>query len=79
MVLFVLLSDENLDIINRENVVAVLLESLETHQSNAKVVKNTCMALAAMVEPDGKSIQQFSRYCSNSACTFWLPRDLVVI
>ncbi len=46
--------DENLEGMNDLGVVALLLHAIEVHIKDPKVVKNACMALASMVEPDGK-------------------------
>ncbi len=51
--LFYTFSDENLEIMNDYDCVGILLNALQTHIKEAKVVKNACMALAAMVEPNG--------------------------
>lgn len=32
----------------------LLISAIEKHMKNAKVVKNACLALASLVEPDGK-------------------------
>lgn len=48
------LPDENLCLMNKLDSVAVLLDAIRNHIRDAKVVKNACMALAAIVEPDGE-------------------------
>ena len=50
----VTIPDENMDTITKMDTVATILEAIELHIREAKVVKNACMALAAMVEPDGE-------------------------
>ena len=40
--------------------VAAILSVLIKHKEHAKVVTNACLALAAMVEPDGELIIVFS-------------------
>ena len=34
--------------------VGLILAAMETHMKSARVVKNACLALAAVVEPDGQ-------------------------
>ena len=38
---------------NERDCVGLLLTTIQKHVKEAKVVKNSCMALAAMVEPNG--------------------------
>lgn len=47
------LTDENLDHLNKLNCVGLVMDAVQTHIKQPKLVKNACMALAAMVEPDG--------------------------
>ncbi len=58
--MFSMFSDENLEIMNDYDCVGILLNALQTHIKEAKVVKNACMALAAMVEPNGMQLKSFS-------------------
>lgn len=41
---------------------ALLISAIDTHCKNAKVVKNACLALASLVEPDGKDRNLFDAY-----------------
>ena len=47
---------------NELEVVAVLLNAIQTHVKAPKVVKDACMALASMVEPDGKFLHVISYF-----------------
>ena len=40
---------------NKLDVVGQVLQAMDTHVKQAKVIQNACMALAAMVQPDGQS------------------------
>ena len=40
---------------NERDCVGSLLKAIERHLKEPKVVKNSCMALAALVEPSGKT------------------------
>ena len=46
-------TDENLEIMSEQDCVGLLLDAIQKHIKEAKAVKNSCMALAAMVEPNG--------------------------
>ena len=46
--------DKNFDFIGDLECVALLISAIDTHSKNAKVVKNACLALASLVEPDGE-------------------------
>lgn len=46
-------TDANMDVLNREDTVRDVLDVLNVHKYNNKVVHNACLALAAMVEPEG--------------------------
>ena len=49
-------TDQNLEIMNERDCVGVLLKAISRHIKDPKVVKNSCMALAALVEPSGRVI-----------------------
>lgn len=56
------LLDKNFDFIGDLECVALLISAIDTHCKNAKVVKNACLALASLVEPDGKDRNLFDAY-----------------
>ena len=47
-------TDDNLELVSDLDCVGYLIQALRDHTKHAKVVKNSCMALASLVEPDGK-------------------------
>lgn len=47
-------SDDNLELISDLDCVTLLVDAVKNNMDNAKIVKNACMALASLVEPDGK-------------------------
>ncbi|KAL3870906.1 hypothetical protein ACJMK2_038937 [Sinanodonta woodiana] len=49
------LYDENLQLIGDLDCVGLLIEAIKNHSKNAKVVKNTCLALASLVDVDEES------------------------
>ena len=51
-----LFTEENLELICDLDGVGLLIETINTHGKNSKVVKNACLALASLVEIDGKFI-----------------------
>ena len=53
-------ADENLEEMTDMDCAGLLVQALHDHKTEAKVVKNACMALASLVEPDGKSCQSLS-------------------
>jgi len=57
------ISDENFDFVGDLNCVGLLINAIDAHAKNPKVVKNACLALASLVEPDGKYLY-FSHTCS---------------
>ena len=54
--LFLDFTDQNLGAVRKKDGVALILEGLTQHMEHARLVKHACMALAAMVEPDGKDV-----------------------
>ena len=58
-------ADENLEEMTDMDCAGLLVQALHDHKTEAKVVKNACMALASLVEPDGKS-------CQSSVTVFFL-------
>ena len=50
---FLFFLDENFDSVGDLDCVGLLITAIEKHTKNAKVVKNACLALASLVEPDG--------------------------
>lgn len=49
------IADENLKLVSELECVTHLMTAVQTHIKHAKVVKNACMALTCLVEPDGKT------------------------
>jgi len=50
----VYISDENITNMNSMNCVGLLIDAIQEHMVEPKLVKNACITLAAMVEADGK-------------------------
>ena len=49
-----IITEENLELICDLDGVGLLISTISTHSKNSKVVKNACLALASLVEVDGK-------------------------
>ncbi|KAF6031306.1 STKLD1 [Bugula neritina] len=49
------IADENLKLVSELECVTHLMTAVQTHIKHAKVVKNACMALTCLVEPDEES------------------------
>lgn len=42
--------------VNELDAVGSLLEAMDLHLKNTKIIKNACMTLAALVEPNGNKV-----------------------
>lgn len=65
-------TDSCFETVNSLDGVGSLLKAMETHTKNAKVVKNVCMVLTTLVEPNGRLCPQRGgvSYRSFSLCMF---------
>ena len=50
----ILFTEENLELVSELDAVGLLVNAVRTHSKSSKVVKNACLALASLVEIDGK-------------------------
>ena len=50
----VCITESCFETVNSMDGVGILLRAMETHMKNAKVVKNICMVLTTLVEPNGR-------------------------
>ena len=52
-------AEESMSVATQLNIVNLLLTAIDTHVTEAKVVRNACMTLAYIVEEDGWFLVQF--------------------
>ena len=65
--------DENLEILTKKiDGVGLLMMTLKNHASHAKVIKNACLALASLIEPEGKECKMNILHKSSST-SHYLP------
>jgi len=72
-----LVVEENLAVISDMDGVGLLIAAVQKHSSNAKVVKNACLALASLVEVDGRCRSTVGVLVCDSVCLMLLACSLI--